>query len=156
MSRKTALGNTVHTSKWWFLHFRNFTFSGHASWVLGLFMTRKCSFTQAKLSFIVPVPFFSSFSIRKKILKNVKKSYVKKNFFSWPNDLVKPKNVLRAMSTYVLKKKFGPKRPFWAYLAALNQFRRHLTSQMPPKFAKCRFNAIWCLDRLQITGYHRN
>ena len=75
-------------------------------------MTRKCSFTQGKLSFIVPVPCFSSFSIRKKILKNVKKSYVKKNFFSWPNDLVKPKNVLRAMSTCVLKKNLVQKDHF--------------------------------------------
>ena len=75
---------TPQNSDW--SSFLNFACSGHVSWALGLFMAHKCIFTRQKLSFMVPVARFCSFSMRKKILKNVKKNYVKKIFFSWPND----------------------------------------------------------------------
>ena len=61
--------------------FLNFACSDHASWALWLFMAQKCSFTRPTLSCMVPVARFRSFSMRKKILKNVKKNYVRKNFF---------------------------------------------------------------------------
>ena len=70
---------------------------------------------------MVPVARFCSFSMRKKILKNVKKNYVKKNFFFVALRLNQAQKRVTRDEYMCFKKKFGPKRPFLAYLARLKK-----------------------------------